>query len=149
MLIGELGGTVGLPSQTIRFYERRGLLPQPRREANGYRTYDDQTVTRVRFIRSAQAAGLTLVEIASIVDLRDRGDSPCTHVAALLHRKLDDVRARQAELAGLQAELEQLIDASDHLDPADCTETDVCHILAVPQPPRPRSTGHSGDHTQG
>lgn len=133
MLIGELASAVDLPSQTIRFYERQGLLPPPRREANGYRTYDDSTVTRVRFIRSAQAAGLTLVEIANIVDLRDHGDTPCTHVATLLHRKLDAVRARQAELATLQAQLEQLIDASDQLDPADCTDTDVCHILAAPR----------------
>lgn len=130
MLIGELADTVGLPSQTIRFYERRGLLPQPHRQANGYRAYDDAAVTRVRFIRNAQAAGLTLVEIGSIVDLRDHGHSPCTHVASVLHTKLDAVRARRAELAALEAELAQLVERSHDLDPADCTDTDVCHILA-------------------
>jgi MerR family mercuric resistance operon transcriptional regulator len=129
MLIGELAETVGLRSQTIRFYERRGLLPEPRREANGYRAYDDSTVSRVQFIRNAQAAGLTLVEISSIVDLRDHGHRPCTHVKSVLHAKLDIVRARRAELALLEDELEQLIERSHDLDPADCTDTDICHIL--------------------
>ncbi|GAB4086374.1 Cd(II)/Pb(II)-responsive transcriptional regulator [Myceligenerans cantabricum] len=129
MLIGELADTVGLPAQTIRFYERQGLLPQPRRQANGYRAYDDTALARVRFIRTAQAAGLTLVEISSIVDLRDNGDRPCTHVTSVLHTKLDAVHARQAELALLEQELEQLIERSHDLDPADCTDTDICHIL--------------------
>ncbi|MGV8968391.1 MAG: heavy metal-responsive transcriptional regulator [Cellulomonas sp.] len=139
MLIGELADTVGLNSQTIRFYERQGLLPEPRRESNGYRAYDDSSVTRVLFIRSAQAAGLTLAEIASVVDLRDHGDVPCAHVARLLLSKLDGVRARQAELAALESELERLIARSHHLDPADCTDSDVCHILTGP---RRRRRGH-------
>ncbi len=133
MLIGELAEAVGLETQTIRFYERRGLLPQPRREANGYRTYDDSAVARVLFIRRAQAAGLTLVEILGIVSVRDGGDSPCAHVTVLLHHKLDAVRARQAELAAVETELHQLIERSRHLDPADCTGSDICHILAAPQ----------------
>lgn len=133
MLIGELADTTGLPSQTIRFYERRGLLPQPRREANGYRSYDDSAVSRVQFIRNAQAAGLTLVEISSITDLRDHGHRPCTHVKSVLDAKLDAVRARRAELALLEDELEQLIEHSRDLDPADCTDTDVCHILTSQQ----------------
>ncbi|NMM30993.1 MAG: heavy metal-responsive transcriptional regulator [Cellulomonas sp.] len=132
MLIGELAETVGLDSQTIRFYERHGLLPEPRRAANGYRTYDTSSVNRVLFIRSAQTAGLTLAEIGSVVDLRDHGDAPCTHVTALLGSKLDAVRTRQAELVALEAELERLIARSRHLDPADCTGSDVCHILTAP-----------------
>lgn len=130
MLIKELADTVGLNSQTIRFYEREGLLPAPRRAANGYRTYDDSSVSRVLFIRSAQSAGLTLAEIGGVVGLRDEGDAPCTHVAALLCDKLNDVRARQAELVVLEAELERLIARSHQLDPADCTDSSVCHILA-------------------
>lgn len=130
MLIGELADTVGLPAQTIRFYERQGLLPQPRRQANGYRAYDATTLARVRFIRNAQAAGLTLLEIGSIIGLRDRGERPCTHVQAVLHTKLDAVRARQAELAALEQDLAHLIERSHALDPADCADADVCHVLA-------------------
>jgi MerR family mercuric resistance operon transcriptional regulator len=133
MLIGELADLVGLPSQTIRFYERRGLLPQPRREANGYRTYDEATAVRVQFIRAAQAAGLTLVEIRGIVELRDHGTAPCSHVTTLLHSKLDAVRARQQELAALESELEKLIEHSQRLDPANCTESEICHILTPPK----------------
>jgi MerR family mercuric resistance operon transcriptional regulator len=129
MLIGELADAVGLPAQTIRFYERQGLLPQPHRQANGYRAYDDAAIARIQFIRNAQAAGLTLVEIGSIVDLRDDGHRPCTHVTTVLHTKLDAVRARQAELAALEQELEHLVARSHDLDPADCTDTDICHIL--------------------
>ena len=140
MLIGEFAETVGLDTQTIRFYERQGLLPTPRRAANGYRTYDGSNVNRVLFIRSAQAAGLTLAEIGSVVDVRDHGDAPCTHVTALLGSKLNVVRARKAELAALEAELERLIARSHHLNPADCTDSDICHIVpalpphGLPQP---------------
>ena len=61
-----------MPTQTIRFYERKGLLPPAQRGANGYRDYDASALTRLQFIRSGQAAGLALVEIASILALRER-----------------------------------------------------------------------------
>ncbi|PVU81427.1 heavy metal-responsive transcriptional regulator (plasmid) [Cellulomonas sp. WB94] len=130
MLIGALAQTVGLPSQTIRFYERRGLLHPPIRGGNGYRCYDDAAITRLDLIRAAQAAGLTLAQIRGIVDLRDHGEAPCTHVAELIDSKLVDVRRRLSELTALEAELEQLRERGRRLDPADCTNTDVCHILA-------------------
>ena len=134
MLIGELADTLGVPTQTIRFYERRGLLPEPERAANGYRLYGDATLVRLRFVRIAQAAGLTLAEIASIIDIRDEGTAPCTHVGGLLETKLIEVRERQRQLAGLEAELEQLVDRSHRLDPADCSDTDICHILNTSEP---------------
>lgn len=130
MRIGEAAEAAGVPAQTIRFYEREGLLPPPRRGPNGYRDYDDSTLNRLRFIRSAQAAGLTLVEIASILDLRGEGAVPCAHVQTLLSTKLHDVQARQRELAVLEAELEELISRSHELDPADCTDEQICHIIA-------------------
>jgi MerR family mercuric resistance operon transcriptional regulator len=150
MRIGEVADAVGLPSQTIRFYERRGLLPAPRRGANGYRDYDASTVTRLQFIGSAQAAGLTLVEIASIVGLRDEGKAPCAHVHHLLLNKLHDVQDRQRELARLERELDQLIARSHRLDPAGCTDTEICNILSggyrlpAHQPRRTRWT--TSDH---
>lgn len=131
MLIGELGDAAGLPTQTIRFYERRGLLPDPERGTNGYRKYDDSTLTRLHFISAAQAAGLTLAEIGSIVELRDDGTVPCTHVAGLVENKLAAVRARIRNLAALEAEVEALVERSRRLNPADCTDADVCHILSA------------------
>ncbi len=133
MLIGEVADAVRLSTQTIRFYERSGLLPEPSRAANGYRNYNESTITRVQFIRAAQAAGLTLDEIRSIVDLRDDGHAPCAHVTTLVRGRLADVHRRVNELAALAAELEKLIDRSQRLDPADCRDADICHIL-VPRP---------------
>ncbi|MFP5253560.1 MAG: heavy metal-responsive transcriptional regulator [Actinomycetes bacterium] len=133
MLIGEVADAVGLPSQTIRFYEREGLLPPASRGANAYRVYDETTLQRLRFIRTAQAAGLTLAEIRSIVELRADGDVPCGHVTALLHSKLEAVRARRQELDRLASELELLLERGQGLDPGDCTDTEICHIIAEPR----------------
>lgn len=130
MRIGEVADKVGVATQTIRFYERRGLLPPSRRGPNGYRDYDASTLTQLEFIRSGQAAGLTLVEIATILELRRAGSTPCAHVHALLAAKRLEVQKRQRELAALEAELENLISRSHRLDPAECTDEAICHIIA-------------------
>lgn len=131
MLIGQLADALGVPPETVRFYERRGLLPEPERASNGYRLYGDAAVHRLRFIRTAQAAGLTLAEIGSIIDIRDEGKVPCSHVGALLETKLAEVQERQRHLAALEVELDQLLRRGRSLDPADCGDDDVCHILSV------------------
>ena len=131
MLIGALADALGVPSQTLRFYERKGLLPHTARGPNGYRVYDESTQTRLHFIKLAQAAGLTLAEIRSILDLRDDGTMPCTHVAALLDNKLTDVRERIRHLTALQSELEALIERSQQLVPEDCADADICNILSA------------------
>lgn len=105
MLIGELADIAGVTCQTVRFYERRGLLPDAERGANGYRVYDEAMLARLRFINVAQAAGLTLSEIRTIIALRDDGHLPCAHVVTLIDTKLADVRARIKQLAALQTEL--------------------------------------------
>jgi MerR family mercuric resistance operon transcriptional regulator len=130
MRIGEAAEAAGVAAQTIRFYERRGLLPQPPRGPNGYRDYDASVLAQLAFIRSGQSAGLTLVELASILDQRREGAVPCAHVHSLLMTKLNDIRTRQQELAALERELEGLIRRSHHLDPADCTDSKICHIIA-------------------
>ena len=136
MLIGELADAVGLPPRTVRFYERRGLLPAPQRADNGYRVYDDTTLNRLQFIRSAQAAGLTLAEIGGVIDIRDTGEAPCSHVDRLLGAKLAEVRERREQLAVMERELEALVERSRQLDPADCGEGDICHILRNDPAPR-------------
>jgi MerR family transcriptional regulator, mercuric resistance operon regulatory protein len=134
MLIGELADVAGVTSQAVRFYERKGLLPDAERGSNGYRTYDESTLARLRFIGAAQAAGLTLSEIHNIIDLRDAGTVPCTHVIGLIDTKIADVAARIKHLAALQAELEALREHSRLLDPADCQGDDICHILTSTNP---------------
>ncbi|GAA2174927.1 hypoxia response transcriptional regulator [Arthrobacter parietis] len=131
MLIGEVSAATGVDNQTIRFYEREGLLPTPGRAANGYRTYESATIDRLRFIRAAQSAGLALAEIAQVLNLRDAGQTPCTHVSLVLEQKLAEVRARQQELAILARELKKLIETSHTLDPADCGPAEICHILTT------------------
>ena len=130
MRIGEVATTAGVPAQTIRFYERKGLLPHPRRDSNGYRAYDSAVLSRLGFIRSGQGAGLTLLEISTVLELRGEGIAPCAHVSVLLADKLHDVRRRQEELAALETELEALISRSDQLDPVSCTDAEICHIIA-------------------
>ena len=130
MRIGEVAEAAGVPSQTIRFYERKGLLPPAARGPNGYRDFDASALARLQFIRSGQAAGLALVEIASILEVRGEGAAPCAHVHSLLLTKREDVRRRQRELALLEAELDVLVGRSERLDPADCTDDQICHIIA-------------------
>ena len=131
MRIGEVAITAGLPAQTNRFYERKGLVPRPQRDSNGYRSYDPSVLSRLGFIRNGQGAGLTLAEIGTVLDLRGKGASPCTHVTELLSNKLSAIRTRQAELAALEVELEELIRRGDLLDPAQCTDTEICHIIGA------------------
>lgn len=140
MLIGELSAVTGVDSQTIRFYERQGLLPEPRRAANGYRAYDATAINRLQFIRAAQSAGLALAEIAQVLSLRDAGQTPCTHVSLVLEQKLAQVRARQQELAELAGELEELIEVSRTLDPADCGPADICQILTTKTEPSSKAS---------
>lgn len=129
MLIGQLANEVGIRPETIRLYESRGLLPEPQRAPNGYRTYNEATMTRLRFIRIAKAAGLTLAEIGSVLALRDSGTEPCNHVDQLLESKLSQIQKQRRQLAVLEKELKHLVDRSRQLDPADCTDEDICQIL--------------------
>lgn len=132
MRIGELAAAAKVPPETVRYYERRGLLTPPQRALNGYRTYDDTALHQLRFIRAAQAAGLTLAEIRSVIEVRDDGDVPCRHVEALLGDKLADVRDKQRQLAVLEHELIELIERSATLHPSQCRADDICHLI----PPR-------------
>jgi MerR family mercuric resistance operon transcriptional regulator len=130
MRIGEVAVAADVPTQTIRFYERKGLLPPPLRSPNGYREYDASILGRLAFIGKGQAAGLTLVELASILELRREGAVPCAHVQSLLVSKLHEIQQRQRGLATLETELQQLLGRSQELDPADCTDQQICHIIA-------------------
>lgn len=84
MRIGEVAAATGSTPKTLRFYERAGLLPAPQRSSAGYRQYSPDVVARMDFIRRSQAAGFTLAQIRTILDIRDSGDTPCQHVQSLL-----------------------------------------------------------------
>jgi MerR family mercuric resistance operon transcriptional regulator len=129
MKIGELANACSVPTQTIRYYERRGLLPPAERSPNGYRSYDASAIGLIRFIQRAQAAGLTLAEISGVIQVRADGTAPCEHVDALLHTKLVEVDDRIRELQQLRHDLIELLDRSAQLDPADCGPDEVCHVF--------------------
>lgn len=131
MLISDVARRSGVPPKTLRYYEEIGLLEAPARSASGYRDYDDTVFERLRFIRAAQALGLTLGEIRSIVALRERGEAPCGRVLELLRHRSADIDGTIRELRALKADLNQLVERAEHLDPSDCDPLGVCHLVAI------------------
>ena len=105
LLIGRLAKLAGVKPDTIRFYERSGLLPKPQRLASGYRSYDDAALKQVRFIRKAQSLGFNLDEIKRIMSLRGQGKETCQCV----------IRIAEATLAETETKLEELRKFKDTL----------------------------------
>ena len=137
MQIGELARTTGVNTKTIRYYEEIGVLPPPERAPNGYRSYNPDTADRIRFIRDAQATGLTVQEIGAILELREQGTSTCHHVLDLLDHHLDDLNTRIAALQQTQKELEGMIHRARRLNPADCTDPNRCQTIVPAHSPTP------------
>ncbi len=94
----QLARLAGVSADTLRLYERKGLLPPATRSPNGYREYPPEAEKRVRLVRRAVALGFTLDELAGIVKVRDRGGVPCATVRALAAEKLTLLEARAAEI---------------------------------------------------
>jgi DNA-binding transcriptional MerR regulator len=131
MRIGELAVISGVPAKTIRYYEHIGVLDVPNRTASGYRDYEATTADRLAFIRAAQAVGLTLGEIRSIVALRDRGETPCGHVLELITAREAEIEERIAELRKVGADLRRLSTRARRLDPSNCDPRRVCHLIGA------------------
>lgn len=129
MRIGELARQAEVTTRAIRHYERIGVLPVAERTESGYRDYGEEALPRLAFVRSSQAVGLTLGEIREVIAFRDRGESPCAHVLDLLERRTSDLSRRITEMRSLRSDLETLVARARTLNPADCSEDDVCHIV--------------------
>ncbi len=110
---GELARICGVSPDTIRHYERVGVLPAAVRGANGYRRFPRSAVERVRLIRRALAIGFSLSEIERILRQRDGGTPPCRHVRALAGEKLDTLDRRIAEMTAMREELAAMLDQWD------------------------------------
>jgi DNA-binding transcriptional MerR regulator len=106
--IGELASACGVNIQTVRYYERRGLMPDPRLGVGGYREYDDGDADRLRFVKEAQALGFTLKEIADLLALRSGGGT-AREVRERAREKLEGVREKIAALRTLERNLIKLI----------------------------------------
>ena len=141
MTIGELARLTGLNIQTIRYYDRRGLLPPDERRTSGYRLYGAEAVRKVLFIKRAQELGFTLEEIHGLLRLRIRRGDQCAGVRRKAEVKLRDVRKKIDGLKNLARSLVVLLTACDNR-----TTTDSCPILKTLEVPekadrRRRRTG--------
>jgi DNA-binding transcriptional MerR regulator len=100
-----LARSAGVSTDTLRHYERKGVLARPQRSSNGYRRYPASALDRVRLVRRALAVGFTLDELAGILRVRDSGGAPCHEVRALAASKLAQVESQLNDLVALRDEL--------------------------------------------
>ena len=109
MRIGALAKRSGVPAKTIRYYEATGLLPDPQREASGYRAYDERDVERLDFVAKAKTLGFSLAEIGDVLRASDADTVNCDHVLTLLRAKCDKIDAWIREAQALRNVLERTI----------------------------------------
>ena len=114
MRIGQLAQQTGVDTQTIRFYERQGLLPPPEREDNGYRTYKAGHADKLLFIRRCRSFGMSLEEIGVLQSYQEQPQQPCVAVNELLDRHIAQVRAQIASLHALENQLVTLRGGCDN-----------------------------------
>lgn len=120
MKIGEVSQLSGCHIETIRYYERIGLLPRPKRSGSGYRQYAEPDIERLRFITRGRALGFTLEEIQGLMALADDPRLPCADVDRLARVHLADIEQKRRELARLSRELRLVIASCAGGRRADC-----------------------------
>jgi DNA-binding transcriptional MerR regulator len=135
LTVGRIAAQTGLSPKAVRLYEANGLITPPQRTAAGYRTYTEETVPVLGFIRQAQALGLSLKEIKEVLDLQRQGEQPCGHVTDLLDQHLADLERRIADLQALRTTLQHARAQADQAAGRG-EEAVVCHIIetATPDP---------------
>lgn len=104
--IGEVARRTGVGIETLRFYEKSGLLERPGRTASGYRLYDESILERLSFIRKAQVLGFTLDEIRELIEHKRKGENPCKHVRAKVKTRLAELNERIAQMIAYRDELQ-------------------------------------------
>jgi len=127
--IGELARLTGYPRDTIRYYERTGLIPAPPRTTAGYRLYTHAIKERLQMIRRAKDLGFSLAEIGELLDLLENRDAPCQHLHCRLIGKLQELDSKIGELHRLKDALHTLSQACDPSTPIR-----HCPVLAVIAP---------------
>nr|WP_242520794.1 Cd(II)/Pb(II)-responsive transcriptional regulator [Halomonas litopenaei] len=123
--IGQLAELVGVDTQTIRFYERQGLLPSPDRQENGYRVYTEEHGERLAFICRCRILDLSLAEIHELQRYQDDPHQPCAAVNALLDDHISHVRSQITALQALEKQLVSLRASCN-----DGREVEACGVLA-------------------
>jgi DNA-binding transcriptional MerR regulator len=107
--VSQLAAAVGSSPDTLRYYEKAGLLPAPRRTPSGYRQYDDDARDRLAFIRGAQRLGLTLADVRDLLAVRDTGQCPCEPAEQHLTRRLAEVDAELVRLEALRDQMRAML----------------------------------------
>ena len=126
LTIGKLAELAAVSANSVRFYEREGLMQVPAKTDSGYRVYGSEAVDRLRFIKQAQHCGFTLSEIQSLLQLRDEASTCCTDVRSKVIEKKLQLEARIKAMKAMSKALDQLIaDCSNDARPAE-----DCSILA-------------------
>jgi Hg(II)-responsive transcriptional regulator len=124
MTIGQLAKQAGINNETVRYYEQRGLIPKPVKNASGYRQYSARDLARLKFIRRSQALGFTLREIGDLLSLQRSAETTCKQVRHIADAKIADIEQRIGELGRMKDALARLADT--------CTSSTVgneCPIL--------------------
>lgn len=145
MKISELAQATATPVETIRFYEREGLLPQPQRAGNNYRVYGPEHVERLAFVRHCRNLDMTLDEIRVLLRYKDAPQDNCGEVNALLDEHIGHVARRIRELRTLEKSLKELRRQCSQGQPArDCGILNELTQAATqaPSPSAPRRPGH-------
>lgn len=124
MTIGQVAKATGVGVETLRFYERKRLLPEPPRRSSGYRQYPPEVLARIRFIRRAKELGFSLREIHELLTLRAESASQCSEAYARAQDKIADITARIESLSRMRRALVRLADSC-----ADRGTTGECPIL--------------------
>jgi DNA-binding transcriptional MerR regulator len=134
--IGEVSRRAEVGVETLRYYERLGLLGSPRRTESGYRLYHESVFTRLDFIRKAQAMGFSLDEIARIIQESEKGQSPCADVRRIARRKLEELDKKLRQLRQYRTELARTLDEWERKGSAAgkiCGLIEGSHIVHPPE----------------
>lgn len=144
MKIGEVAALAGVPVATVRYYERRGLIPDASRSPSGYRQYDADATRRLRFIWHAQDLAFSLEDIQQMLALWTDDPAACARIEALTRDKVRAVRERLVELERLEHTLQALVGACERHEPmAPCPVLVVLSEDAGVRPSRRRVGAHA------
>lgn len=129
MRIGQLARRLDLNAQTIRYYERIGLLPRPERTESGYRAYGEEDERRLRFVKNARNSGLALGEVKEVLAFHERGEAPCVYVTEAISRRAEEVERQIAELTEFKRELDRLHERARKQQTRGAGSDCYCHII--------------------
>jgi len=130
LTIGKIASAAGVGVETVRFYERRGLLPPPDRNASGYRLYDWEAVSRLHFIARAKTLGFTLNEVRELLTLRAGPEACCDDVRSRAADKIADIEERVEQLLAMKRDLSALVTQCD-----ETAASTSCPILSALEAP--------------